>query len=156
MLFRVARWGTFTPKSQRVRSSATIACIQRLGEDIEWQGLQILRRRDLDSVRDLIVSLCTRCRKQSCGRRSSFRRFPPISPTSALPNGPVAGRPGTQDERGEAATAARPVGRAMARLGMPGDGRDGPQGTASRWLDAVGWEVAAVREEGPRVWFKTD
>ena len=75
---------------------------------------------------------------------------------SALPMGPGVGRPGTLDERGEAATPAPPVGRAMALLGMPGDGRDGPQGTATQWLDAVGsplgtvgWEVAEVREEGP-------
>ena len=68
---------------------------------------------------------------------------------SAPSMGPEAGRPGTPDERGEAATAARLVGRAMAQLGMPGDGRDGPQGTATQWLDAVGWDVAEVREEGP-------
>ena len=37
----------------------------------------------------------------------------------------------------------------MAQLGMPGDGRDGPQGTATQWLDAVGWEVAEVLEEAP-------
>ena len=39
---------------------------------------------------------------------------------SALPMGPGVGRPGTPDERGEAATPAPPVGRAMALLGMPG------------------------------------
>ena len=39
---------------------------------------------------------------------------------SALPMRPGVGRPGTPDERGEAATAAPPVGRAMALLGTAG------------------------------------
>ena len=68
---------------------------------------------------------------------------------SALPMGPGVARAGTPDEWGEAAIAAPPVGRAMGLLGMPGDGRDGPQGTATQWMDAVGWEVAEVQEEGP-------